>query len=224
MKLKNYVSIAAGSLVLSTATSNASVLMSFSQVGSNVVLTTSGSLDYSAYIGDYSSVLGISNSGETYTTSRIITQSELFLVQEAYETGVSEWSYYQVVTGQTNTDFASFMNDLTLEDHSGYSVSGFNTMSLFQVDFLGLSFDTRALNEGTGMVDFDFSVTFENTTLDTLGLLAHNQNETINYWTSDHLAGTNSVNFIVNTAAVPEPSSLLLGSLGAFTLLARRRR
>ena len=66
------------------------------------------------------------------------------------------------------------------------------------------------------------SLTWNGTTLDTIFGGGFFDNGPVTAWTLDSGASTDTISFVA--AAVPEPSSSLLIGLGAFGLLARRKR
>jgi hypothetical protein len=84
----------------------------------------------------------------------------------------------------------------------------------------GIEFGST-LSKSRDVSAYNATLTYNNTTIDTIFGGGFFDNGPVHAWTLSGGAATDTISYV---AAVPEPSSSLLIGLGAFGLLARRKR
>jgi hypothetical protein len=195
--------LATGIVTLSALTpqAEAGVTWTFGQVGANVTATASGSFN----IGIPSDVGGFGTRDESLPLSAQFGGTFLFI-----EVG----SYYYTALGNT-----AALDLPNLQADSGVGMFGHSGDILLWDSALGsiLAGGTDIAGGGTAP-----SLTWNNTTLDAIFGVGFFDNGPVTAWTLTGGAPTDTISYDV--AAVPEPSSSLLVCLGAFGLLARRKR
>jgi hypothetical protein len=189
--------LATGIVTLSALTSQAEagVIWTFEQDGPNVTAVVGGSF----------SVDVIGSPSTTTVTSESTAYQFLVL-------GFGE---------SMSADVGSFIPIFSLIENpsAGTGFFGHVVNSLFWDRSLGDVLIAGTDVAGGGTVP---SLTWNDTTLDTIFGGGFFDNGPVTAWTLDNGASTDTISFVA--AAVPEPSSSFLIGLGAFGLLARRKR
>ena len=209
---------AVATLVLTATSANAALLLTFTEEGSDVRLTVSGSVDLTnaTFNGD----AGLNRGG---------------VVDRVLSTGL-EWDP-QGLAGVVGADFYSGVDllgvDLTNATFVGTPDAG-NSGQVFRIN--GAAFQIAdapgfpVLNDDQpdfGVFAPSGFMTFSGESFASMGLDAHTPNQLINLWGANANA-TNSelVQFTVAvaTGTAPEPSTLILAALGLVGLVGTRRR
>jgi hypothetical protein len=189
--------LATGIVTLSALTpqAEAGVIWTFRQAGADVTAVVGGSFDVGI-------VQKFGSSGSAVGGSAV----RAFSFDGALSIGISVG---------VATDVTSF----TSSPNSGTGTFGHDGGDLYWDAALGstLSAGTDVASGGTVP-----SLTWNNTTIDTIFGGGFFDNGPVTAWTLTGGAPTDTISYDV--AAVPEPSSSLLVCLGAFGLLARRKR
>lgn len=193
-------------LALSSASSSAALLLTFNEVGGNVVMTTSGDVDLNgAWSSDSTSSDPVSRAGD---------HDGVFVF------GPGAYEFYQ----GTDT-LGSFMF------RAGFNASTSNgsLIYIFGTDVAvwdgGIDDDTAPANSSLNPA-VGTSITWNATDFDFLfgaDTIPHKRNVAVSLWQNDTVAGADG-NISFSLGAVPEPSSTALLGLGSLGLLLRRRR
>ncbi len=197
--MKKYLLHLAGYFGISTATSSAALLFTFSEESGDVVMRTSGSVNITnASLLPFP--LNASNSMNVFAEG-----------YRNYGTSTVSVNIY----GGVDLLVASFSTGMTHNaDVGAGSASSVN----------GTSFYASPAQITSGVVTLTTTMTWQSTTLANLGMGHHANNMEIDLWAAHTGAGdAETIRFKV-VEAVPEPSSSALLGLGALSLLLRRRR
>ena len=177
-------------------TTRAEMIVCFSQVGSNVVATGSGTINTSGLLGPFGP---IDEPSASYNARVIADLPTVILGPEPGE------AYHGTISGPSNFGSGIFA--------SASSDTG---------NYVGLLYEANDINVPTGYVSgtaLSDTATWNDTTLSTLGLTPGTYTYT---WGS----GSNADSFVVEIASIPEPSSmiLLVLAIGVVTFGAWLRR
>lgn len=214
--MKKYILSLAGALAISTATSSASLLLTFTEDGADVVMQVSGSVDVSraSFVQDdeYLAPLprvAVVYSGEVHAYGDDVTSSYGEISQGVDLLIVDLISSWSIVADSSSTGTGWFL----------WSNDYFYSFSVGDAGVLDN--DTKTASVTTSNIE----MTFLNQSFNTMGLDAHAADTVIDLWgAAADATDSEKVQFIVSTAAVPEPSSTALLGLGTLGVLLRRRR
>lgn len=188
-----------------TARSNAAVIVTFEQVGTDVLATWRGFLDLGTYdgvkgLGDLYLLANSFNSSQSIFNGHPNASAEYFVGGTASATSLTERPMSGTnLTGGTGAPFPG-----------GF---GFVGGTFVIPDFVtGSAPASSVFDFGTGST---YTMTWQGRTLSGIGAASFNNTLA---WTSS-AGGTNTVSF----TTVPEASTSLLGLVGALALLRRRR-
>ncbi|MCG8586373.1 MAG: PEP-CTERM sorting domain-containing protein [Pirellulales bacterium] len=211
-QFKSVVTLAAVATFLLTATSaNAALVLTFTEEGSDVRLTYTGSVDLTnaTFNGDAGYNLGSQGN-------------------EVQQNGV-EWNP-QGLGGVVGGDFYAGVDllavDLTNATFAGTADAG-NTNIVFNI--AGASFNIGPANNDDqpdyGVFAPSGFITFAGQSYASMGLDAHTPDVLTGLWAANGSATNNElVQFIVQSPPVPEPSTAILAGLGVVGLIGTRRR
>jgi hypothetical protein len=197
MKRKKHLvglAAAAGTLLLSSA-SQAAVIVTFDQVGPNVVATWAGSFDPGTWSTDLTSS-GFSLGGS----------SNSLYGDQPFGGGFDLW----VFGTASSTTLNSAPNSAIAPVGGSW---GFNNNSFYFPAVDNNSEDRGTVDFGSGG---SYTMTWSNKTLAGIGAASFNNTLA---WTSG-AGGTNTISF----TTVPEPSAALFGTFSVLGLLLRRRK
>lgn len=236
MKLYKKLAITVATLALGTASSSAALLLTFTEVGDDVVMQTTGTLDISSmnFVSDDAGV-------------NINLQKGLYYNDFGEGSGLQQYNSWEFLYNQGGTQTL----DVEVSDGGVSLVSGIgNPWSSATTAYAsngnnGFSFDSRGtfkvinpawsdtMNVDDNQRDSDtfssdMSMTWYGKSLADMGLDQHASDTEIGIWKASADAGdAGTINILVvapEVAAVPEPSSAALLGLGSLGLLLRRRR
>ncbi len=204
-KASTLAALTLGSLAFSSH-GKAAVIVSFEQVGSNVVATWRGDITLAPFTAsDETSRLLLNSNLTTFGSSQS-------LVRTPHPNNPGDYFVGGTATVTTLVSQPTAATNLTIYGPGQPFPTGFGfSGNVFLLpDFAGSP--SSFFNFGTGSTWF---MSWANTTLSAIGAASFNNTLA---WTSS-LGGSNTVSY----TTVPEPGSVLLGVLGSASLLRRRR-
>lgn len=215
MNLYKKIALTVATLALSSASSSAALLLTFTEEGGNVVMRTSGSVDM--------------NGTWNADSERFAPGGGVMDQYGFYNQIEGDYEYFRNIDGDEHTtDFAlqstgQFLADSSVGDHflvTTQSVAFFNDQ--------GAVNDNAAPTGAAAVYNPATVITWNNTSINALFGSAHDRYTEISLWQNDTIAGADgNISFALMApaaAAVPEPSSTALLGLGGLGLLLRRRR
>lgn len=205
MKLK-IASTALGLFALCSSASQAALAIEFREIDSDVVMTTTGSLDLLA--SDWASDATHFSEDLGSLGGTGIFATDVNADYEIYEG-----------TDLLNVDFST-NSSIEADSRTGGPFVILGDRFLLFTDA-----DNNNASTGAVTVTPDVTITWENQTFESLGLDHHATNTAIDLWRAGPGIPSNDqlVQFTI-VSPVPEPSSALLLALGGLGLLTRRKR